>query len=485
LNSEFLDAGLEYAGRFEHATDLPMPQGTHAVASASQVRLEYSMVGSFAAACLSQFRQLFDAMPDIAVRGCLADGTLTYWNAAAERLYGYRADEALGQSQFDLLLGPDSGGDAGLAVRRACSQGMPMPLSEHALRSRDGRVVVVLATQMVFDEPGHALELYSLDVDITARAREESRLRLAEMVFERSREGIIIADRDRNIIKVNPAFTAITGYTEAEVLGRNPRLLSSGQHDESFYRDMWSTIESTGSWLGEVWNRRKDGSVYAEALSIARVCASDGQVQHYISIIRDITERKRAEEQIQRLAHHDPLTGLPNRALLADRASQALSLARRVDVPLALMYLDLDHFKGINDSLGHRVGDLLLIEVARRLLSAVREQDTVSRQGGDEFVLALPGTGVDGAAHVAEKVRDLIAEPMIIEGHVIAVSTSIGIAMFPNDADEFEALSRAADIAMYRAKREGRNTWRFHAQSLEAAAATEVGDIHVGAPVSN
>ncbi len=440
------------------------------------------MVDSPPATPLSQFRKLFDRMPDIAVRGCRVDGTLTYWNGAAERLYGYRSDEALGQSQFVLLLGPEATDEAAGELRRACAQRMPLPLTEQTWRAKDGRMVVVLTTQMVFDEPEHALEMYSMDVDISSRARDEAQLSLAEMVFEQSREGILIADRDRNIVKVNPAFTTITGYTEAEVIGRNPRLLSSGQHDADFYRDMWSEIETRGSWFGEVWNRRKDGTVYAEALSIARVNAADGRVQHYISIIRDITERKRVEEQIQRLAHHDSLTGLPNRALLADRARQALSLARRGASPLTLMFLDLDRFKEINDSLGHRVGDLLLIEVARRLLSAVREQDTVSRQGGDEFVLALPGTDADGAAHVAEKARDLIAEPMTIEGHVIRVTTSIGIAVFPNDADEFETLSRAADVAMYRAKREGRNTWRFHVSMLDDAppVATEVGDRQAG-----
>lgn len=293
--------------------------------------------------------------------------------------------------------------------------------------------------------------------------RELERMRLAATVFKHSREGVIIADADHNIVMVNPAFSAITGYPESEALGRNPRMLSSGMQDAAFYREMWEAIEREGSWRGELWNRRRDGSLYAESLSITRVADDDGQTRSYVSIFSDITERRRAEEQIQRLAHYDALTGLPNRALLVDRATQALSLARRTEAPLALMFLDLDHFKEINDTLGHRVGDLLLVAVAERLLSAVREHDTVSRQGGDEFVIILPGTSADGAAHVAAKICQLIAEPFEIEHHSLRVTTSIGIALFPGHATEFDTLARAADAAMYRAKRDGRDRYCFHA----------------------
>lgn len=291
---------------------------------------------------------------------------------------------------------------------------------------------------------------------------ELDRMRLAATVYAHSREGVIIADADHNIVMVNPAFTAITGYSEAEALGRNPRMLSSGLQDAAFYGEMWETIEREGSWQGELWNRRRDGTLYAASLSITRVSDDEGQVRNYVSIFSDITERRRAEQQIHRLAHYDVLTGLPNRALLIDRAAQALSLARRTEVPLALMFLDLDHFKEINDTLGHRIGDLLLVAVSERLLSAVREHDTVSRQGGDEFVIILPGTPADGAARVAAKICDLIAQPFEIEQHALRVTTSIGIAMFPEHAADFDALARAADAAMYRAKREGRDRYCFH-----------------------
>lgn len=292
---------------------------------------------------------------------------------------------------------------------------------------------------------------------------ERERMRLAATVYAHSREGVIIADADHNIVMVNPAFTAITGFAEHEALGRNPRMLSSGMQDADFYADMWRAIERDGNWHGELWNRRRDGTLYAESLSITRVTDDDGQVRNYVSNFSDITERRRAEQEIHRLAHYDALTGLPNRALLIDRAAQALSLARRTEDPLALMFLDLDHFKEVNDTLGHRVGDLLLVAVAERLLSAVREHDTVSRQGGDEFVVILPGTPAEGAAHVAAKICELIARPFEIEEHALRVTTSIGIAMFPEHAADFDALARAADAAMYRAKREGRDRYCFHA----------------------
>jgi diguanylate cyclase (GGDEF)-like protein/PAS domain S-box-containing protein len=300
-------------------------------------------------------------------------------------------------------------------------------------------------------------------------AREEvARAQLAATVFQQSREGIIIADASHNMVMVNPAFSAITGYSEAEALGRNPRMLSAGVHDADFYRAMWDALEGQGFWHGEVWNRRRDGTLYAESLSITRVIGTDGKVQSYVSIFSDITDQKRAAEQIQKLAHYDVLTGLPNRALLIDRASQALSLARRSQTPVALMYLDLDHFKAINDTLGHRVGDLLLVAVSERLQAAVREHDTVSRQGGDEFVVVLPGTAAEGAAHVAEKMRQMLSEPFTIEGQELRVTTSIGIAMFPDDAADFDMLARAADAAMYRAKQQGRDRCCLYGQRLSA-----------------
>ena len=262
----------------------------------------------------------------------------------------------------------------------------------------------------------------------------------------------------------------ITGYSETEALGCNPRLLTHGRHDDSFYQSMWRTIESMGHWQGEIWNRRKDGSVYPEWLSISRV-EREGLTTNYIGTFIDITQHKEAEASIQRLAHFDPLTGLPNRSLLDERLRHDLSRAHRGRESLALMFLDLDRFKNVNDSLGHRIGDELLIQVAQRLKGAVREEDTVSRLGGDEFILVLPSTDAAGAAHVAAKLLEITAPPYRIEQHELSCTASVGIAIYPADGESFEALSMSADTAMYRAKQRGRNAYCFFTAEMQERSA--------------
>jgi diguanylate cyclase (GGDEF)-like protein/PAS domain S-box-containing protein len=307
--------------------------------------------------------------------------------------------------------------------------------------------------------------------DITERKKAEAQLQLAAKVFEQSSEGFIITDAGGDIIMVNHAFTAITGYSEAEVLGKNPRFLASGRHDQEFYRDMWQDINTMGYWHGEVWNRRKDGNLYPERLSINRALDEEGKVTQYIGIFGDITQYKQAEEHIQRLAHFDLLTGLPNRALLADRFNYALNIAQRNNEQLALICIDLDHFKNVNEALGQRIGDELLIEVTKRLKAVVRDEDTVSRQGGDEFILVLPGADVNDATHVAEKLLAVIAQHFQIEQHELVVTPSIGIAIYPGDGRDFETLSKCADTAMYRAKADGRNNYRFFTPGMQARSA--------------
>ncbi|MBU4499580.1 MAG: EAL domain-containing protein, partial [Gammaproteobacteria bacterium] len=308
-------------------------------------------------------------------------------------------------------------------------------------------------------------------VNITERKRVEAQLSLAAQVFEQSGEGIMITDAQCNIVMINQAFTAVTGYSEAEVMGQNPRMQSSGRHDRTFYSAMWEAIATQGRWQGEIWNRRKDGSLYPELISIIRVLDKKGEVSHYIGISSDITQHKAAQERIQRLAHFDPLTGLPNRALLSDRISHEFSAAQRHHTQVVVMFVDLDHFKNVNDTLGHRIGDALLIAVATRLKSTVREVDTVSRQGGDEFVLILPDTNADGAAHVAGKLLEAVAQPYQIESFELTVTLSIGIALYPGDGENFEVLAKCADAAMYRAKHDGRNTYRFFTTEMQVRSA--------------
>ena len=307
-----------------------------------------------------------------------------------------------------------------------------------------------------------------LSRDITKRKRAEAQLELTAKVFEQGNEGIMITDAQQRVLQVNRAFTQITGYAPADVLGKLPRLSGSGRMSADFSDTLMSALAVKGHWEGESRNRRKDGSSYPQWLSVTRVNDAQGQATHYICIFRDITEHKEAEDRIRRLAHYDPLTGLPNRTLLADRSEHAISIAQRGGTPLALIFLDLDHFKNVNDSLGHRVGDELLKALSQRLRAVVREQDTVSRLGGDEFILVLPGTDAEGAAHVASKLLETAAQPYHLERHELTITPSIGIALFPHDGADFDTLSKCADAAMYRAKQDGRNTFRFFTPEMQA-----------------
>ncbi|MDQ2075992.1 bifunctional diguanylate cyclase/phosphodiesterase [Marinimicrobium sp. ABcell2] len=297
---------------------------------------------------------------------------------------------------------------------------------------------------------------------------KDSRLDLSAKLFEYGNEGFIVTAPDQRIVMVNKAFTRITGYSEAEALGQTPALLSSGRHDAAFYEAMWSELASTGSWQGEVWNRRKDGSIYPEWLSISQVCNEEGEVCHYIGIISDISGLKHSQEQVQHLAYYDPLTNLPNRLLLDERAHFALGMSKRSGKSMALVFLDLDHFKQINDSLGHHVGDELLIGFARRLALALRDQDTLARRSGDEFILVLPDTDANGAAHTAQKLLNLLKAPFQISGYSLSVTCSLGIALYPSDGHTLDELYTSADIAMYRAKQDGRGVYRFFTSEQQA-----------------
>jgi diguanylate cyclase (GGDEF)-like protein/PAS domain S-box-containing protein len=299
------------------------------------------------------------------------------------------------------------------------------------------------------------------------RAHNEQMLRQLSLAVEQSSNSIVITDLRARIEYANRAFLDITGYTLEEALGQNPAILKSGKTPDTVYQEMWARLSQGHAWQGEFINRRKDGTEYVEAVRISPVKQASGEVTHYLAIKEDITQRKVAEQQIHRLAYFDTLTGLPNRQLLTDRFAQALSLAKRQGSPLTLMFIDLDHFKHVNDTLGHPAGDQLLIETTRRLSASVRTEDTLSRQGGDEFVLLLPNCGPVQAAQVAEKLMTSHAESVRIEGHDVTVTLSIGIALYPNDGTDFNSLSKAADVAMYRAKEEGRNTYRFFTTDMQ------------------
>jgi diguanylate cyclase (GGDEF)-like protein/PAS domain S-box-containing protein len=315
------------------------------------------------------------------------------------------------------------------------------------------------------------LEIITMAAHLTAlaieRKRAEQQLQLTGRVFEQGGESIVITDSENRIVRVNKAFSQITGYTEAEALGRNPSMLSSGRQDADFFRVMWATLHASGLWQGELWNRRKDGSLYPEWLSISQLRDSSGAVTHYVAMATDISQRKKDEEHIRLLADFDPLTGLPNRRLLQDRIGTALAHAQRQHEPVALIFLDLDRFKNVNDSLGHHMGDNLLRQVAQRLTAALREQDTVCRLGGDEFVVLCPNIDAVGATHVAQKLLDSTHHSFQMEPQELAITFSIGIALYPADGSTYEVLSMRADTAMYRAKQAGRNTYRFFTPEMQ------------------
>jgi len=302
-----------------------------------------------------------------------------------------------------------------------------------------------------------------------ALARAEERLRLHDAAFENAHEGMTLTDLEGTIIDVNPAFTRITGYERSEVIGRNPRVLKSGRHDQAFYEAMWKSIRETGNWRGEIWNRGKFGDIYPEILSISAVRDSGGAVRHYVAVFADISRLKEQERQLAEMAYHDVLTGLPNRALLADRVSQALPLALRSKSMLAVCYLDLDGFKPVNDTWGHDIGDLVLVEQADRFKRCLRAGDTVARLGGDEFVLLL--VGLDDRAEceqTLQRVLKAIAEPMHFAPEPIVLSASLGVALYPEDAGDPETLMRHADQAMYRAKQTGKNRFHVYDPSLDS-----------------
>ncbi|MGZ5000046.1 MAG: EAL domain-containing protein, partial [Methylomonas sp.] len=314
----------------------------------------------------------------------------------------------------------------------------------------------------IVDDSGDPLGTLGFARDITERKNIEADLRIAATAFE-SQEGMIVTDAETVILKVNHSFTRITGYSAEETVGGKMNLLQSDIQDADFYAEMWERIGCTGNWQGEIRNKRKNGETYTAWLSITAVKVEEDVVTHYVGTMIDITTRKAIEEQMHHIAHHDVLTDLPNRILLADRLHQALAHARRDTSKLALLYIDLDKFKPVNDNFGHDVGDLLLKEVASRISACIRrESDTVSRLGGDEFVILLPN--YDKEANVvmlAQKVLDSLSEPFFIEQNLINISSSIGIATFPAHGDDAGSLMKNADNAMYQAKHAGRSCLKF------------------------
>jgi diguanylate cyclase (GGDEF)-like protein/PAS domain S-box-containing protein len=321
------------------------------------------------------------------------------------------------------------------------------------------------------DSDGRPLRLIGTHTDISLLKDAQARVRQAAQVFSSTVEGVTITDLEGTILDVNDAFCRITGFSRDEALGRNPRILQSGRHDAAYYKAMWQSLVRKGYWRGEIWNRRKDGLVYPATLTISQVRDDSGTPTGYVAVFADITASKQTEERLQHLAHHDPLTELPNRLLFSARLEQGVKHAARLRQRMALLFVDLDRFKHVNDSLGHAAGDSLLQQLAQRLRGVVRADDTVARISGDEFVVLLDNVeSADNVTVVVRKIMSTFDEPFVVERHEVSLTCSIGISLYPDDGDEAGILLRNADAAMYRAKDGGRNTYQFYAAEMTTAA---------------
>jgi len=344
---------------------------------------------------------------------------------------------------------------------------------ELPLKRRDGTVIQAQVDCVRTSVVDHPLALRLTVTDISEHKRAEAELRVAATAFE-SQEGMLVTDAATTILRVNRAFSDITGFSAEEVVGQTPRLFKSGRHGAAFYAEMWDEITRTGEWRGEIWNLHKNGKAYPSWLTITAVTREDGDVTHYVGTLIDITQRKSAEADVEQLAFYDPMTGLPNRRLLLNRLQQALAARARNRRYGAVLFIDLDDFKKLNDTVGHDAGDLMLEQVAQRLLTCVRKIDTVARLGGDEFVVLLgdlsghPEVAAGQAQHVGEKILASLSGSFLLAGHEHHSTACIGVAMFSDHREGVEDLLKRADLAMYQAKAIGRNTLRFFDPEMQA-----------------
>jgi diguanylate cyclase (GGDEF)-like protein/PAS domain S-box-containing protein len=401
------------------------------------------------------------------IYGVNMQGICTFINAPGLRMLGYQSEnELVGKSIHPLIYHTRPDGshypceECPLSV---CLQSREdVHVDEELFWRKDGSSFSVdywSRSTLLNGEYGGVVTF----IDISERKRFEENLLITASVFGNSQEGIVITDADNTIMDVNPAFTRLTGYSREEVLGKNPRLLSSGRQDKNFYANMWQALKQTRCWRGEIWNRRKSGEIYAELLSISAICDSKGCAIRHVAVFSDISYIKEHESELNHIAHYDPLTGIPNRLLLADRMKQAIAQTAREKNMMAICYLDLDGFKPVNDELGHEAGEAVLIEVAKRIGNTIRGGDTVARLGGDEFVAPLLGQEKrEESIATIGRILAAIAEPIIIKDRAVSVSASIGVSLYPLDDEAPDTLLRHADQAMYVAKQSGKNRFHIH-----------------------
>ena len=420
---------------------------------------------------LAGYKAIITSSDDAIISKSLT-GVILSWNQGAENMFGYTAQEVIGKTMKILIPEDRQNEEAEILLRIAL--GERVEHFETVRKHKNGRLVNISATiSPVLNNYGQIIGAAKIAKDITAQHHAARELRIAAAAFQ-TQEGMVITDSKNIILRVNKAFSKITGYSAEEAVGQKMNLLKSGRHDAAFYADMWQTINATGEWQGELWNRFKNGEVHPQWVSITAVKNDAGKIIDYIGTMTDITARKLAEEEIKHLAYYDPLTQLPNRRLLQDRLNQAMASSNRHQHFSALLFIDLDNFKTLNDSLGHDYGDMLLQQVAQRLSLCIRENDTLARLGGDEFVVLLEDMSMHAteagqqAETVAEKIIVALNHVYLLGSHRYQSTPSIGITLFNDQSEPVEVLLKRADIAMYQAKTAGRNTLRFFDPNMQA-----------------
>ncbi len=391
------------------------------------------------------------------------------WSEQAYHIFGFAQQFDGSRAAILRAIDPDDRAHVEECLQLALENPDSCYVVQYRVVRPDGTVRVVVerieVTCNVARQPTHMMGVVQ---DVTERKRVEQQLLLFDHVFKQSSEGIVLTNANREIVEINESFSRITGYSREEALGQNPCLIKLEEHNRDCYAQMWQQVEQQGVWSGEMWDQHKNGTLYSKALSITMVKNGQGRVSHYIGIFSDISHNKQIEQQLQRMAFYDELTGLPNRTLCKDRLNQEIKVAHRREEQLAVLFLDLDHFKYVNDTLGHSSGDLLLLEAARRIQRCVRESDTIARLGGDEFMVLLTGVvSIEMVERVAVAIIQALSEKIVLQGQEVTIGVSIGISLYPDNGGTYDELTKNADVAMYRAKEAGRNTFMFFTRELQ------------------
>ncbi|MGX4641967.1 putative bifunctional diguanylate cyclase/phosphodiesterase [Massilia sp. SYSU DXS3249] len=421
---------------------------------------------------LYRFVAAIELSPAVAVHSQDRNGIVRFWNHACAELLGIPAGEALGRPFTSLVKHLGEEREFEDAIASVWRTGQAVNGHDWHVELRDGRRLWLHSSHFPVPGEGEARQVFCMEVDVTARKVLEASLRQASQVFDHARDGILLVDREHRVLAANRAYTELTGYAPDEVVGALLPSLRLGVQDRALCDRLRDHLDGHGHWEGELWGARRDGSAIPVRAALSGIKDGNGVLTSYMVMLSDISERRRAVEQARHQAEHDALTGLPNRILFMDRLEQALAAFTRQGRQFAIMFIDLDHFKTINDNHGHETGDAVLQELANRLRRCVRRVDTVSRLGGDEFVVLLADIGgVDQAAHVAHVARAVlqaVARPVAAGGGQLNMSVSIGVAICPGDGSDPKTLLRHADVAMYHAKENGRNAFHFFSQAMNA-----------------